>query len=32
VEKVGSVDTLLKNDEQSWSIPNAALLDTVILR
>ena len=32
VERVGSVDTLMRNDEQSWSIPNAALLDTVILR
>ena len=32
VENVGSVDTLLKDPERSWSVPNATLLDTVILR
>ncbi len=32
VERVGPVETLLKNAERSWSIPNAALLDEVILR
>ena len=32
VERVGSVDTLLRSQERTWSIPNAALLDEVILR
>lgn len=32
VERVGSVDTLVKNSERSWSIPNASLLDEVIFR
>ena len=32
VERVGSVDTLVKDDERSWSIPNSALLDQVIDR
>ncbi|HSM07244.1 MAG TPA: hypothetical protein VK858_21635 [Longimicrobiales bacterium] len=29
VERVGPVDTLVKDDEHSWSIPNATLLDQV---
>lgn len=32
VERVGPVDTLLKDNERSWSIPNGALLDEVIYR
>lgn len=32
VERVGPVETLLKSSERSWSIPNGALLDEVILR
>jgi hypothetical protein len=32
VERVGSVDTLLRDGERSWSIPNARLLDEVVQR
>ena len=32
VENVGSVDTLIKDPERSWSVPNGTLLDAVILR
>jgi small-conductance mechanosensitive channel len=32
VERVGSTDTVLRNGEKSWSIPNAQLLDRVIVR
>lgn len=32
VERVGPVDTLLKDDDRLWSIPNATLLDEVIDR
>ena len=32
VERVGPIDTLLSNEDRSWSIPNAALLDEVIDR
>jgi hypothetical protein len=32
VERVGPVETLLKGADRSWSIPNSALLDEVILR
>ena len=32
VERVGSVETLLGGEGRSWSIPNAALLDEIILR
>jgi len=32
VERVGPVDTLVKDQERSWSIPNGALLDQVIGR
>lgn len=29
VERVGALDTLLRSDEQAWSIPNSILLDSV---
>lgn len=32
VERVGAVDTLLRADDRAWSIPNAKLLDEVVLR
>lgn len=32
VERVGSVDTLVRDDDRSWSIPNATLLEAVIDR
>ena len=32
VERVGSVETILRGSERAWSVPNAALLDEVILR
>jgi hypothetical protein len=32
VERVGAVDTLLRNDERAWSVPNAALLEKVVER
>ncbi|MDH3222154.1 MAG: hypothetical protein OEO23_00450 [Gemmatimonadota bacterium] len=32
VERVGPVDTLLLDEQGSWSIPNGVLLDEVILR
>jgi hypothetical protein len=32
VERVGSVDTLLRNAEHAWSIPNARLLEQIIQR
>ena len=32
VERVGAIDTLLRDDERAWSIPNARLLDTTIGR
>jgi hypothetical protein len=32
VERVGPTETLLRNDEKSWSVPNAKLLDLVVTR
>lgn len=32
VERVGPVDTLFRDGEQSWSIPNAQLLDETVIR
>jgi len=32
VDRVGAVDTLLRGDDGSWSIPNAQLLDEIVLR
>jgi hypothetical protein len=32
VERVGAVDTLLRNEEQSWTVPNAQLLEQVVTR
>jgi len=32
VERVGAVDTLLRGDDQVWSIPTAELLEHVVLR
>jgi hypothetical protein len=32
VERVGAVDTLLRDEERAWSIPNGRLLDEIVLR
>ncbi len=32
VERIGAVETLLRNDEQAWTVPNAQLLDHVVVR
>ena len=32
VERVGSTDTLLRNDDKRWSVPNARLLEEVVVR
>jgi hypothetical protein len=32
VERVGAVDTLLRDEERAWSIPNSRLLDEIVLR
>lgn len=32
VERVGAVDTLLRSDSRTWSVPNAQLLDHVVVR
>jgi hypothetical protein len=32
VERVGTVETLLRDDERAWSIPNARLLEEIVLR
>ncbi len=32
VQRVGATDTLLRNDDGSWSVPNAQLLEQVIAR
>lgn len=32
VERVGAVDTLLRSDEGSWSVPNARLLEHIVTR
>lgn len=32
IERVGAVETTLRSDENSWTIPNAQLLETVVVR
>jgi len=32
IERVGAVDTLVRDDERSWSIPNGKLLEETVLR
>jgi hypothetical protein len=32
VERVGAVDTLVRNGEQSWSIPNGRLIEEIVIR
>jgi hypothetical protein len=32
VERVGAVDTLLRDEEQSWSVPNGKLLEETVIR
>ncbi len=32
VERVGPTDTLLRNGDESWSVPNAQLLEDVVIR
>ena len=32
VERIGATDTLFRNGEESWSIPNAKLLDLIVRR
>lgn len=32
VERVGAIDTLIRNGDESWSIPNAKLLDLTVKR
>jgi len=32
VERIGPTDTLLRNGDESWSIPNAQLLEDVVIR
>lgn len=32
VERIGPTETVLRNEEKSWSIPNAKLLDLVVTR
>ena len=32
VERVGAVDTLLRDGEQSWSIPNGRLIEEIVIR
>ena len=32
VERVGAVDTLLRSDDQVWTVPNGQLLDRVVVR
>jgi len=32
VDRVGAVDTLLRGDDGSWSVPNARLLDEIVVR
>lgn len=32
VERVGATETTLRNDERAWSIPNAQLLERVVVR
>jgi small-conductance mechanosensitive channel len=32
VERVGAVDTLVRDEEHSWSIPNGKLLEVIVIR
>jgi hypothetical protein len=32
VERVGAIDTLLRDDQNAWSVPNARLLDEIVVR
>ncbi len=32
IERVGPIDTLLRTDDEMWSIPNARLIDEVLIR
>jgi len=32
VDRVGAVDTLLRGDDGSWTVPNAQLLDEIVVR
>ncbi len=32
VERVGAIDTLLRDGERSWSVPNGRILDEVVIR
>jgi len=32
VERIGPIDTLFKNDEQAWSVPNVQLMNEVVVR
>ena len=32
VERVGPTETVLRNEEKSWSVPNGKLLDLIITR
>ncbi len=32
VERVGAIDTLLRTDEHSWSIPNGKLIESTLIR
>lgn len=32
VERIGATDTLFRNGEESWSVPNARLLDLIVKR
>lgn len=32
VDRVGAIDTLLRGDDGSWTIPNAQLLDEIVVR
>jgi hypothetical protein len=31
VQRVGATDTLLRNGDENWSVPNAQLLEQVVL-
>jgi hypothetical protein len=32
VERVGAVDTLVRGGEHTWSIPNARLIEEIVIR
>jgi hypothetical protein len=32
VERVGAIDTLVHDEERTWSIPNGKLLDATVIR